>query len=1307
MENQTTAEQRTQTEQPSAQPKRKRRCLRWGFAGLFLFIVTPIAFLSTGKGQQLALQWVAKAVDGLEFGAVEGSLQDGLTLSQTQFMMDGVAVNVGQANLHLGFGCLLDMKACVENIALKDAQIEVDTTKLPPAKPKENKPLGEISLPLPVSLKQLAVDNVQVKVDDMTILLDHFHSGLHGEGKNFTLSPTELRGLTLSLPATQAVTSEKNFANSPRQSVDWAALKRQLAKPLLTKLEPIRLPLNLDIADFRATDIAILQQQKNAEQESLEPKSLVKVSEVKLAGKSDEKSVALNTLDIQTDKGNLTGQGVLTLDGNYPLAWQLNAQSPDLPEFKLPASQAKLDLSGELFGKTVLAVQTQGAVNAELVGDVQFAEPKAPLNLHVKSDEVRYPFIDEKGVEPLRLRKLQLALSGDLLNYQLDGSVAMKGMGIPAGNVVLKGQGELTQFELAQLTANALQGMANLSGKADWSNGIEWQSKVNLKGINTRSLTPDWVAVLSGELASSGYAARGEQLEKWAVSVSDIDLHGKIANKNLQLKGQLTADSETLLNVPNAQLIYGENNIALAGVIGDKSDFSAQINAPNLQGLLPNLSASLNGKVHLQGKVTEPVVDVDLIGQNISYDQLQLQHLTAKGKITSEKIVQGEMAIGLNKFRFGEINVDNAQLTASGSEANHSLTLTSKGEPVGANLHISGKFDRAQQLWQGQLSNVAISSPVGEWKNDKAVQVAYHHKQIKADVSAHCWRNPKLNFCFPQAFSAGKEGKVPFDIQSFDLATLQPFLGKERQLSGIVSATGDAAWFTQQSPEVNVELNSNGIKFVQKLDYRSFPLSVKPLKIKARFADNNLALNTDIQVENNGRIVSDLLMKDVAKTRALSGNLNIEKLSLNAIKPLLSGSESVEGEVNARLTFGGNMLSPQLFGNLNLTGLKARAEMMPFEVTGGNLALNFNGATSTLKGNVQTKESNLLLEGDANWQKLEDWHTRVSAQAKRFRVDIPGIAKVDVSPNVEVKATPKELLLTGNVDVPWARIAVEELPESAVQISSDEVIMDGTAKNKQKLPLPTALPQRSSGMAIKGDITVNIGKDPVERVKLEAYGLKTNIHGTLKVRQGDKGLGLYGQVNLKNGTFASFGQDLIIRKGLISFTGLPSQPTLDIEAIRNPEAMEDPSIVAGVKVTGIADSPDVKVFSNPTMAQDQALSYILTGRSLENSGDGSSSNSIAAALIGMSLSKSSKLVGGVGSAFGISDLNVTTAGIGDNTKVVVSGSFSPKFKVKYGVGIFAPLTELTLRYRLAPSLYLQWMSSVNQAVDLFYRFEFD
>ena len=266
-------------------------------------------------------------------------------------------------------------------------------------------------------------------------------------------------------------------------------------------------------------------------------------------------------------------------------------------------------------------------------------------------------------------------------------------------------------------------------------------------------------------------------------------------------------------------------------------------------------------------------------------------------------------------------------------------------------------------------------------------------------------------------------------------------------------------------------------------------------------------------------------------------------------------------------------------------------------------------------------------------------------------------------------------------------------------MSADEVILDGKAAKA----LPETIPSETrGGMEIRSDLKIKIGDD----VRLNAYGLNTNLHGLLSVKQERGNLGLYGEVNLKNGRYASFGQDLLIRKGLISFVGQPSQPSLNIEAIRNPEAMEDSHVTAGVKVTGIASAPSVTIFAEPGMPQDQALSYILTGRSLENSSDSTSSGSVGAALLGMGLAKTGKVVGGIGKAFGINDLNLGTQGVGDSSKVVVSGSITPRLQVKYGVGLFDGLAEVTLRYRLLPQLYVQSVSGVNQAFDFPYQFEF-
>ena len=312
------------------------------------------------------------------------------------------------------------------------------------------------------------------------------------------------------------------------------------------------------------------------------------------------------------------------------------------------------------------------------------------------------------------------------------------------------------------------------------------------------------------------------------------------------------------------------------------------------------------------------------------------------------------------------------------------------------------------------------------------------------------------------------------------------------------------------------------------------------------------------------------------------------------------------------------------------------------------------------------------------------------------------MAKLKVSPNVVVKASPKLLDLSGNVDIPWARIAIESLPDNAEPVSEDEVILNGPRKSKEELINRQFASETKSGMQIQSDLKIKIGDD----VHLDAYGLKTNLNGLLSVKQ-DKGkLGLFGQINLKNGRYASFGQDLLIRKGQISFSGLPSQPMLNIEAIRNPEAMEDSKVTAGVKVIGMASSPQVTIFSDPAKSQDQALSYLLTGRSLENSGEAGSSGSVGAALLGLGLAKSGKVVGGIGEAFGIQDLNLGTAGVGDSSKVQVSGNIGKRLQVKYGVGLFDGLAEVTLRYRLMPQLYFQSVSSTNQVFDLLYQFEF-
>ena len=200
---------------------------------------------------------------------------------------------------------------------------------------------------------------------------------------------------------------------------------------------------------------------------------------------------------------------------------------------------------------------------------------------------------------------------------------------------------------------------------------------------------------------------------------------------------------------------------------------------------------------------------------------------------------------------------------------------------------------------------------------------------------------------------------------------------------------------------------------------------------------------------------------------------------------------------------------------------------------------------------------------------------------------------------------------------------------------------------------------------------------------------------------------IYGEVNIAKGSYyRALGQELSIRKGQILFNGPAEQPYLSIEAIRDPDNVED-DVIAGVRVTGPADKPEVNIFSDPAMPQQNALSYILTGKNLDAESSGDSSSAMTTALIGMGLAQSGQLVGDVGEAVGVKDLSLSTSGAGDDSQVTISGYIAPGLQVKYGVGIFNQVDEFTLRYKLMRNLYVEAVSGLDQAVDLLYQFEFN
>ncbi|MCD2358645.1 translocation/assembly module TamB [Pantoea sp. MHSD4] len=1246
--------------------------------GILIFLVVllgGVAFLiGTTPGLHLVLKGASRWVPGLSIKQVDGGWRN-LTLNGLRFEMPGVSVDAGQIHLAVDLNCLLHSSVCVNDVSLRDISVVVDSKKMAPAAaaPEEESSNTNLSTPYPITLRHLGLHNINVKVDDTAISLLDFTTGLQWQDRALTLNPTHIQSLLIALPKAAKVVKEevvdpKVQQPHPAEKPLGETLQAMFAQPLLPALPDFRLPLDIDV------------QQILGEQLRVTGDTDIAVSRLLLKTKTADRQMQLTTLEVDSNLGNLKGSGQATLADNWPVDFSLNGTVNTDP---IKGEKLALKLNGAMRDTLKLGLNLSGPVNAQLDATTQLAVAGLPLSLQLTSPQLRWPLT---GPIQYQADNLDYQFKGKATDYVMSLQTAVKGESVPPANVSLTGKGNVEQFSLDRLRVTALQGNIDLTALVDWSKAISWRSELTLAGINTAKQYPDWPARLDGKITTRGSLYGGT----WQLSVPQLQLKGNVKKNAVTADGSLTGNSYNQWTVPGIKLALGRNHLDVKGALGDSLDLDASIDAPQLDNALPGLGGVVNGTIKARGTLKAPQLLADLNARGLRWQQMQINRVTLNGDVRSGEQVAGKLQLRVEQLKQDALNIGLLTLNAEGNERQHQLKLTVQGKPVSGQLALNGSFDRQTERWKGSLNDTRFDTPVGEWRLTRAMAIDYLNSRQTATIGPHCWQNPNAQICVPEPIEAGPAGKAHVVLNRFDLAMVKPFMPEATQLSGLFSGDVRVNWTADGSlPTGTVALKGNGVKVVQDVQGNSLPIAFDTLNLNAALRNGRAQLDWLIRIAKNGQLDGNVQIDDPQNRRTLGGNVNIRNISLAMINPALMQGENIKGSLNSSLRLGGSVQQPQVFGQLGLTGVDVDGNFMPVDLTAANLNLVFNGMSSTLNGLVQTAQGNINLSGNADWSQLDNWRARIAAQGSRVRVTVPPMVRMDVSPDLVFEATPAAFNLDGSVDIPWARITVQEVPESATGVSSDEVMLD-----KQLKPIT---PQ-TAAIPINSNLVIHVGND----VRLSAFGLKAKLNGDLKMVQDKSGLGLNGQINIPSGRFHAYGQDLIVRKGELQFAGPPDQPYVNLEAIRNPDATED-GVTAGLRVTGLADEPKAEVFSDPAMSQQEALSYLLRGQGLGSDGD---SNALTSALVGLGVAQSGQVVGKIGETFGVSNLAVDTAGVGDSQQVQVSGYVLPGLQVKYGVGIFDSLATLTLRYRLMPKLYLEAVSGVDQALDLLYQFEF-
>ena len=170
---------------------------------------------------------------------------------------------------------------------------------------------------------------------------------------------------------------------------------------------------------------------------------------------------------------------------------------------------------------------------------------------------------------------------------------------------------------------------------------------------------------------------------------------------------------------------------------------------------------------------------------------------------------------------------------------------------------------------------------------------------------------------------------------------------------------------------------------------------------------------------------------------------------------------------------------------------------------------------------------------------------------------------------------------------------------------------------------------------------------------------------------------------------------------MLSYQNSPlGRPVLDLVAERE---IKDEDVTVALNVRGTLDQPFITLTSTPAMPSNEALSYLLTGRSINTlqSGEAASVNRAAESL---AVSGGGLLLGGLGERLGLDEVSVESTGE-DDTQIVLGKFLSPKLFVSYGVSVAEAINTIKLRYTLNRRWSLRAEAGLEQSADVEFKIE--
>jgi len=727
----------------------------------------------------------------------------------------------------------------------------------------------------------------------------------------------------------------------------------------------------------------------------------------------------------------------------------------------------------------------------------------------------------------------------------------------------------------------------------------------------------------------------------------------------------------------------GANHFELDGALrARKLSGDIGLDAPRLHELWPSLAGSIEGAGRMSGSLTLPRLGGDLSGKNLEFADWRIDALELhSGGSTLDNV---EVIVELVGLENGNTKYGNGRLQIAGDPSSVNVTAewTLDELMAEAGIQLSIDEDRVDAL----VRSASLKEPYsGTWSLDEPVEIQYATGLL--NVGRGTWINEDAELSHEQIQITEQLISINAALVNGPLAELNAMLPERIQIDGHV----DAAFKVERSDgkwSGSIEWQQRGTSLLfgpGSVD--EYLMQVPVVGATLRLNNNALELGAAINAEPGINATLDASLTDLSSDAALEARLQLNGNEWDWVSRFIPDIDNVEGVVTADIRASGIVSSPDLSGefrwqsghlampalnlplsdiDITLTGSSDGSMILSGEAISGGGPLTVNGRVE----NVMSKSPSFtaLITGDH--ADLLNW---------------PGY-QLTASPSLTFAGNTAGVVVTGKVNLDRAEIKIDELPEGAVS-PSDDVKVEGREAIKR------------DRTRISGEVEIELSDD----IHIQAFGLDSNLEGQLRfVVPEDDEPQAHGEVRLIGGMFEAYGQQLEIERGTMIFTGPLDDPIINVRAIRKIDSTTG-SVTAGINLTGRAQNLSSTIFSDPSMSEADALSYLILGRPLEDatSADGSNLSNTAYSL---GLRQAALISNQIGQTVGLDEL--TVAGDNQNTTELVAGKqINPDLYARYAYGVFTKLGHLLLRYRLSDSFMIEVGAGETQSMDIVYTIE--